>query len=557
MITVKSLYKKVKTLAREVTKVINAHPIITALVVVAVYFLLLQLQFLINGDIWAEAYMEYLPKAIRSGWEMVTAPSWEGYVTLLPSFFTTSFLSLHGPLGSVDVYFRIVTILFTAVSLVVLASKFTATLWPRLWQRLVVIVFLLLLLGHVSAFSFINIWYIGFVPIIVVALAAVRMNLWQQALYTIFGVAVAFTKPSILLVPFVVYRAIKTKEYISNGLVLVAAAVQTYLLFFATSNGERHIAANVFGVIKVMYLGVGTELLKFLHIAPNDLLVLVANLVLVALFCLLVWRRGIIVTALVGFALLFAVYSYVLPPDPSLGAYTTTPLEIFANIYKLQREILIGVFLVLPAALLLPDAWATLHTWVKSGVLRLALGAGVIVLIGLAVYRPIDAKSGSVALDITPFRSSLTQGNPACMPVAPLPSWSPGTNWYFQYKGGCEFVTLPRAPEPQEMTEPVNSKTFVAMPGKSQYNLMSVVVPVWVPAPHHRQVFHLTDNRTGMTFSGAVLSSPQNSVQFVAFNVHGLAEQPAYHFTLTSEGPAFVSGDQQLRSYGYFMLFAP
>ena len=535
---------------------ISNHPIVTALVSIAAYFILLQLSFVTSGDIWAEGYMEYLHKAVTFHWDAVTAPSWEGYMTLLPSFFSKLYISMQMPLGFIDIWYRLIAVVFAAGSLAIIASPLTRTVWPRLWQRLVVIAFLLFTLWHVSAFSFINIWYVGFVPIAILCMSAVPMRVWQKVAYTIFGVVLALTKPSVILMPFLVYRAIKTKEYISNGLIFIAACYQTYLLFFATSNGERHVPSDVLGIIKTLYVGVGTEVLKLVHIAPNDVLVALATMLVVGIFALLVWRRGWLMAGLAAFGFSFAVYSYVLAPDPSANTFTLTSAQLFADHYKLQREILIMAFFIVAIGMLLPDAWAKLRSLrAKWRPYAYAGGALAIVIFGIMVYRPIDTTSGSVAIDITPFRPTLTLRQPACMPVAPLPSWSPGTAWFFAQNGGCVFQGPSRAPAETAFTrDTINAPLRVA--GVEGHNLMTVMVPVNVAAPHTAKIVRLKEVESGMVFTGKIMATSQNGVQFVAFNVAGLPMRLEYSFIVAGEKGVRVApleGAESIVGYSYHM----
>jgi len=539
---------------------ISQHPVLVALICMGLYFGLLQLPFVMSGDIWAEAYMEYLHKALHAGWMSVIMPSWEGYVTLLPSFFTKLFVESGASLGIVDIYLRAVTIIFTVGSLAVIASPLTKPLLPRLWQRLLVILALLMTLWHISAFSFINIWYVGFIPLVVLALAAVKFNVWQKIAYTLFALCVAFTKPSIILLPFIVYRAVRTKEYITNGLIVAAIALQTYLLFFATSNGARNVVQGTWQIVHDMYVGMGTAVLKLLQFAPDDLLLAVANIALVLLLVLLIMRLGAVRAGLLAFGFAFSVYAYVLAPSAEGARPLADAAKLFADHYKIQRETLISMFLVLSAGLLLPHAWSAvqklpfrLQLWGRVAVLFIA-GFGI----GL-LYRPIDTMSHQVAVNIAPFRSALALRQPLCMPVAPTPSWSPGTNWYMAYGGGCETAGLLTASTLENLMLPVGEGIRIKVPGHGKHSLMAVMVPLRLELPYHKSAVVIEDVKTGMRFTSQIRAAHGGGAQFVAFNTSGLAAQESYEFILTTEVASFTIVDHTgtTPTQAYFMLPKP
>jgi hypothetical protein len=545
------------------TRMLNSilrHPVLIAIVMMAIYLCVFQLSFVRTGDIWAEAYMEYLAKALETGWITVVMPSWEGYVTLLPSFFTELFVSSGASLALIDTYLRAITIMFTIGSLAVIASPLTKPLLPRLWQRLLVILALLMTLWHVSAFSFINIWYVGFIPLIVLALAAVKFTAWQKVVYTLCALCVAFTKPSIILLPFVVYRAVRTKEYITNGLIVVAIALQTYLLFFATSNGARNVVQGIWQIVHDMYIGMGTAVLKLLQFAPDDLLLVIANIALVLLFLLLILRLGWVRAGLLAFGFAFSVYAYVLAPTAEGVRPIADAGKLFIDHYKIQRETLISMFLVLSAGLLLPYVWSAaqrlpirLQVWGRIAVLCSA-GFGI----GL-LYRPIDTMSHQVAINIAPFRSSLALRQPLCMPVAPTPSWSPGTNWYMSYGGGCETKGLLTASTLENLTLPVGEGVRIKVPGHGKHSLMAVMVPLRLELPYRKGAVVIEDVKTGMRFTTQIRAEHGGGAQFVAFNTSGLAAQDSYEFILTTEVVSYTLIDhtRTTPTQAYFMLHKP
>lgn len=539
---------------------IRQHPVLVALGIIAAYFFILQLPFIMSGDIWAEAYMEYLHKALHAGWISVIMPSWEGYVTLLPSFFTKVYVESGASLGMVDVYLRAVAVMFAAGSLVVIASPLTKPLLPALWQRLLVMLGLLLTLWHVSAFSFINIWYVGFIPIIILALAAVKFTVWQKVLYTLFALVVAFTKPSVILVPFIIYRAVRTKEYITNALILAAVAGQTYLLFFASSNGARNVVQSIWQIVHDMYVGMGASVLKLLQVAPSDITLAIANIALVLLLVLLILRLSVVRAGLLSFGFAFSVYAYVLAPSADTVRPAADAAAIFADYFKVQREMLIAMFLVLSAGLLLPHVWRGAARLKAQW--RVPARVAILFVTGFAlgfIYRPIDVSSHQVALDIAPFRSTLAMRQPLCMPVAPTPTWSQGTNWFMGFGGGCETIGGFKQDILASVAEPINDGRVVRVGGHGNHSLMTVMLPVRLEAQHSESIFTLEDVATGMRFTSRVKTGEAGGAQFVAFNTSGLASAENYEFIVTTEVSAYVvlDDDGYVPAQVYFMLHKP
>lgn len=524
-----------------------------------VYFALFQLPFVMSGDIWAEAYMEYLHKALHAGLVSVIMPSWEGYVTLLPSLFTKAYVEFGASLGVIDAYLRAVAVIFTIGSLAVIASPLTRTLLPQLWQRLIVILGLLLTLWHVSAFSFINIWYVGFIPIIVLALSAVKFKIWQQIAYTLFALSVAFTKPSIILAPFIVYRAIRTKEYVSNALILAAVVVQTYLLFFASSNGVRNVVQGTWHIVHDMYVGMGTAILKLVQVAPNDVTIVCANIGLVLLLVLLILRLGWVRAGLLAFGFAFSVYAYVLAPSADAVRPLADATAIFVDHYKIQREMLISMFLVLSLGFLLPHVWRGTRKFV--GAWQVPARIVVLFVVGFSlgyIYRPIDVSSHQVAVSIDPFRSTLAMKQPLCMPVAPTPSWSQGTNWFMAYGGGCETIGAFNMNALENLNQPIEDGQLVKIAGHGQHSLMTVMLPVRLAVPHKETTLTLENVATGARFTGK-LKADEGAAQFVAFNTSGLAVAELYEFVLKTEVPTYTATHDEgtVPAQAYFMLHKP
>src|SRR6266567_3643997 len=341
------------------SKKVHKHPIIITLLLIVIYLVIFQRDFITSSDVWAEGYSEYLAKSVSKSFFGAMAPSWEGYLTLIPSLLAKMYVHFFGGyLGYVGYYYRAVVILFTVASVIFIAAPINRKLIKNDYVRIVFSLATLFLLSHVSSFSFINVWYICFVPIILISLNTAKLSNKQQIWYVLLSLLAAFTKPSLILVPFVAYRAVKTKEYVSNGIILLAAFIQTYLTLFRTSD-TRVVTLGIKQLFLAIYLGNGVAPLKILHVHPNQLYVLVANLAVLGLFVLLLKKRGVLFTAVIAVGYLFSIYTNLLAPGTQTDFHA---LAIYNDIYKLQRELMTNFFVLLLVFL----NFETMHTYVRS-----------------------------------------------------------------------------------------------------------------------------------------------------------------------------------------------
>lgn len=524
------------------------------------YLALLQPQFMFTGDTWAEAYTEYLQKALTEGWAGVLASSWEGYVTILPSFFSQLFVALHGPLGMIDYYYRFVAVAFAVGSLAFVAAPFNRRVIRSDAARTLLAFALLLLLCHVSVFSFINIWYVGFVPLIFVALNPAQLSAVRQVAYVALGVLVAFTKPSIILAPFVAYRAIRTKEYISNGIILTGTLLQTYLLFFASELGARKVAIGAGDIAQALYYGSGVSVLKLVHIYPaHGWYVLLANIIVVGLFAVLFYYRRWWIGGLLLFAYAFSIYSNLLAPDVSTIFQAGA---IYDNHSKIQRDFLTHIFLVLLVSFAVaPIVWSLLSRKSQKilGVTTRSyvVAIGVVLAIVLArMFVVIDTTSSSVAADFSTFRHSMTTRQPICLPVAPAPTWSPGTNWYLQYINGCRPINFDKIPDIKSFKEPLTTPATFTVPSKDQPEKLQTLMLLVEAAGTDDAPITLTDVQSGIAYSTSVKHGSRDHMRYVSFNLNGFPQRDHYDFQIASTDPSLKLGsftDGKPAWYAYFV----
>jgi hypothetical protein len=505
---------------------LGQHPVALAFVLCALYLAFAQSSFLFSGDMWAESYAEFIPKAVdKPAWAII-APSWEGYLTVLPLFFTKFFYLSLVPLGGIDYFFRAVTVAFAVCCVAFLAAPMHRSIIRQDWLRIALGLAVLMLLSHLSSFSFINIWYIGFLPIMFLGLNQAPLSASRQILYTLYGVAVAFTKPSIILAPFLVYRAFKTKEYVSNGIILAATLVQTYLLFFANQGGARSVALSIGDIIQALYVGGGLSLLKIFSIYPHNAWYLLAANLLLWTCLVVVWRtKGLWIALLVAFAYAFSIYSNLLAP----GWQPTFDYQFLYNdTFKLQRAFVTNMVVVTMLFIVIGQAS------------KRAAKLIIVVLVGAVLaklYQPIDATSSKAYASAGPFRQSLTDGKPVCMPVAPNPNWAPGTNWYLQFHGGCTYTNFDKQLNIGATSLDLAKPLALHIDGTTDRDLKTVMVVVKMANQQQQGMLSLRDLATGQVFHSAVRPSPDH-LRFVAFDLGSLKAVTGYDFELTARGPS-------------------
>lgn len=535
---------------------VQRHLYLVTFATLLTFLAIFQRDFFFSATVWAESYTEYLNKILEGDWQDVIASSWEGYVTVLPSFFAKLYVAAHRPLGLIDFYYHYVTILFAVGSLAFLAAPIHRALIKSDITRVLLALALLMTLSHLSSFSFINVWYIGFVPIIFLALNPARLGKAQQVLYVFYAILIAFTKPSIILAPFVAYRAIKTKEYLSNGLILLATFWQTYLLFYATKNGTRNVASDLQTILEVLYAGSGVVVLKLLSIEPTHLLVVLANIIIVGMFALLYRYHGWKFATVLLCGYLFSIYSNLLAP----GTGFILQLDVIYNEqYKLQREILTRAIIILIVFLSVGHVIELVRKMGRYSKYVVLLLIAIFVLCAVRLYHPIDTVSSAVYIDASSFRQSLNNREAVCMPIVPTPTWSAGTNWYFQYKGGCSPKNFDKKPNYASFKTSLAKPVDLHVEGLAGHSIKSLMLLVKNPNDRPSQVV-LKDKTSGITMTAFVKPGSLDNLRFVAFNLAGYPEKESYDFELSSLDAPLLLGtfkDTDTPTYYSYYMGSP
>jgi len=535
----KSAFISTLSLVRlKLTPYVARHPGKCAGLLVLVFFVVFQRGVLLLGDVWAEGHAIFLGSSTFQHWGVVTAPTTEGYLSILPIFFAKAYVSAGLPIGYVDYYFRAVAVCFTLAVVAFTAAPINRKLIKSDNIRILFGLVVALLLTHLSVFTYINIWYLGFLPLCLIGLNTDALSIRKQIAYTVYGSLIALSKPSILLAPFVIFRAYRTKEYLSNTLILLASLWQTHLLFSAGPEVNRHMYANFANALQALYLGGSVALLKMISIFPSNIfLIVAANIVIVSIFIVLFRTRHWMIASLVLFGYLFSIYSNLLAP----GTITNFTAEaIYNNPYKLQRELLINMFLMLAVFLIAERVIIFIRTHRSShklfnGSLYLLLAA-----VFLRLYHPIDTTSSRVTIDIEPFRYGLDLHQPLCVPIAPAPNWSPGTSWFLQYRGGCTFVNFDKATDPMSFKQSLKTSVSFTAPGYEARELKTILVPLKTSSLENGQAI-LRERASGMLIISNVKASP-DGLRYVAFNTAGLPPRTSYEFDMYSAHSFLYAG---------------
>lgn len=527
----------------------------------ATYLLIFQAKFVFSGDIWAETFSEYVNEAVTLGWGEVIKSSWAGYLTIIPSFFSELYVALGLPLGYIDFYLRAVSLAFVVLCVSFIAHPINRRLIPHDGLRVLIAFIMLLSLRHVSTLSFINVWYAGFIVIALVSLSNVKLSkLWEVA-YTLFAIAVVFSKSSLVLLPFILYRAITTKRYMQSGLIATAIVWQTYLTVFSKNGyGNDELTVGLADIVRDLFLGAPVLTLKILHLSPSSPFVVLLMAIIMVALLVYAWKRlqkwQLLV---VGSSLAISMYLHIFAPDNNFKNLWQNFSALYDDTYKLQREFFITFLLLLALAILASAAYKALHRPDKK--LRMALYAlPVLILVGINPFSQIDNSSPGVSMSAGPYRASLNAGVSTCMPVPPTPSWNYESIWFFQYKGGCYLKQPAKEINYASFNNRLTTKgTPVTITTTPKDDLKSVLLLVKKQVGT-RPTLTLIEKGSGHTYTSQARSS-NSEYAFISFNVNNLGPRPeTYSFTLRpasgQQDGVFVGNFKDSKQpvlYGYFM----
>ena len=471
------------------------------------------------------------------------------------------------PLGYIDYYYRLIVIIFTVGSAALLALPQNRTVIKNDYLRIFLALSVLIALFDVASFSFINVWYIGLLPLICLYLSTESLPKKLDLFMGIFGALVALTKPFVILPPIALFRGLRSRQWVGPTIVILAGILQTYQILF---NDPRHVAGGVTTSIKVtlggIFTGSGVELLKLFSIPPTSFwFVIGANCILVALL-LCIWRKkGILVSSVLALTYVYAVYTYVLSPDTIVYTGLKNYQEIYFYGYKTQREITINNIILLSLFIVLDIVWSWIisrsHSIKPTFDALPRLFPLLILILLVGIYKPIDTTSASVSTaTLEPFRNTLNAGAPVCVPLSPTTYFLLESNWSYAYKGTCITPNHDLnvfQPDFANMVYPANNVLFSidAIYFRTSTNQLSgIVVPI-NNLTGTANTLYLEDTLTHSVFATPVKS--QAGVQYISFNTKEISKRNSYSFTINQaqQGLAvgLFRGGKGTIGYSYFI----
>ena len=504
------------------------------------YFLIFQFNFVFSGDSWAEAFPEYVNDALTLTWTEIFSSGWAGYLTVIPATLTNIYIWVGLPLSSIDFYFRIITLIFTIFSIAFIAHPINRSLIKNDLIRVFIAFLLVLSFRHISALAFINIWYVGFFVIILVSLT--KQNFTKKLyewLYTAFAVLVALSKTSLVVIPFVLYRTIVKKKYISGALIISAAILQTLLTIFAdTGYGGEDINFSIIDIIVNGFLSIGILTFKIIQVTPPSIVaVMLMSLAIIAMGVYLAYAKQFKQTVLIFFGLALSIYLHVFAPDNNFASLWTNYLDLYSDAGKYQREFLINFFILLIVGMFCSSLIISSKGKSKKAVITLVCLLGLVGLITVNPLNKIDITSAPVQTGMaSSFKTSLDINESVCVPVPPTPGWVYKARWFFQFRGGC-YSNTPQLPiNYSSFNTPITKEgTPLWINATSKDELKTVVVAIDVDENFIGDVT-LTDVSINKSFTQTV-ASKDGGIQFVSFNTTALGPRDAaYSLRLTYDG---------------------
>lgn len=540
--------------------------LVTALLCV-VYLCILQFPFVSSGDAWAEAFYEYVHGALVSGWQSFFQPGIAGYYNFLPKLLSYPYVILGLPLDKIDYFFRFGIIIFTVACVSFIAHPYNRTVIKNDGLRVSLSLLALMTLTHISTFSMINVWYVGFIPIILISLSDNRFkNEFPQILYAVFALAVCFTKPSIILLPLVWYRMIRHKEYLLGFIITFAIALQSLLLlssaFYAS---QAHPAASsLLTKTSSMFLYPGLLLLKTLKIEPHRLAaVILASLLLYVIVLFALKRLGAIRASVLTMSTGITLYTTLFPPDVPLGAVRTNFHALFRDVNKLQRDVVLQ-FLLMFVIILAIDLLVLNAAKTRQRAYTYA-GYSACIVIAFCTFRPIDVTAAGSYVNIDPFRNDLHARTVKCMPITPTALW--GTNyeipavtypWYFESApyGSCGRSNYSKIIDQQTFNLPLSKTPVLAIQLERAFPMRSLAIPLRTTSRSTTATITLKDLDTGNSYVAQIDKRQNDTMTYVIFNINGSSTEDHYRYRITSSNPGVYSGKFTDGSVANFMYYS-
>lgn len=531
------------------------------ILIISSYLLLFQSHFVFSGDQWAEAFPEYVNDAINGSWREIFNSGWAGYLTIIPSFLSKAYVELGLPLGYIDLFFRGITVTFTVLCVSFLGHPINRGIIKSDKIRVFAALMIILAIRHVSALAFINIWYLGFIVIILFSLSKEKISIPIQLIYTTFAVLTALSKSSLVLLPFVLYYAFRTKRYISSLAIISAVLLQTYLTVFSVNGyGSSGIKIQIIDIFKESFIGLGDYLFKILHLAPLSIYAVIASGVfMVAIFVFLLFKRGFWETSILGLGLFISIYLYIFAPDSGLTNLWINYPTLYNDIYKIQREFIIIFLIIIVFSMFVSTVLKNTKFSNNKKNVFISLLA-IAITISINPLAKIDTISPGLQSNISNYRYSLNNKESICMPVPPTQMWDYQAAWFFQYKGGCYTKQSPKQIDKDSFNNIIDDNGLnITIDSKPNDDIKTLTLLLKGNFNISKNQFILTDSKSGRSFTAI---SPKNSEEyhFINFNLTGLGpNNSGYSFIIKSlQNPGlYASGNFKDSSlpvtYSYFM----
>lgn len=549
------------------TSSIHNHPFIWAVVACFLYLIIFQFNFITTGDAWAESFAEYLDESLRKGVSEVFAQNWAGYLTVAPSAIAKLYVHFGGPIGYADYFFRLVVIGFAVISASLVALKMNRYIIKNDYIRIFFAISILAVLGDVASFSFINVWYIGFIPVILYCLYSNKLGTKSDVLMGSYGALISLTKPLLILMPLIVYRMVKTRQYAGSTILLIATSIQSYQILF---NDKRQIVSDsnfdILTALGALFTGSTTAVFKLFQSVPGSLLLLFIVAVGLCVVAWLLWQaKGVWLALWISLVFAFCVYTYALAPDGPAYYGIELYRDMASFNLKSQREILINSLLLLALFIGVDYLVSKYRTLSFVKIPRQKTSVFVIpicLLILCLVHRPIDTTSAGVTNQpLDAFRSQLNTEQPSCVPLAPSALFFPNANWSFSYKGTCQTLTHDLnifKPDFQHMESPIKGQVLIYDTKAfrlQRSELQAIVIPIVNRADDAPEVT-INEVNSGKKYSTTALGNG-GDIQLITFNTTGLSSQDKYKFIISSKSTGLYGANyleqRSLVTYPYFL----
>ena len=528
------------------------HPYWYAAGVLLLYLVTFQFTFVTTGDAWAEAFYEYVHGAMANGWQGFFHTGIAGYYNFLPKLFSYPLVLLNFPVGYIDYFFRFAVIAYTIGCIAYIAHSSNRYLIKNDYLRLLLALMTLMSYYHISSFSFINVWYVGFIPMILISLNPRKFDHeWQQLLYAGFAMSICLTKPSVIVLPLVVYRMIRHREWLLGAIITFAIGLES-LLFFTSEFYVRFssiIAQHVGLPVRIMnvMLYVGLLFLKLFQAYVTHLwLIAGAFLAVLGLIVVVIMARGVLQAALLALTGFIAAYTALYSPDtPPVDVNKLYELLLHDQM-KLQREVMISFFLLLFLFITLQYLRDHIKLLPKRPHLKTTLAAGVLLLLTGLEYRPLQALDARNYINIDAFRADLTAHRANCMPIPPTPSWlsydyqsGPTYPWYYENGayGSCDKQNYDKSINYHSFSSRIGSGRDITIENTTTKPITSLMVAVSNPNPHQTRSLALENIDTHQTYEATIKAKPNNDrLSYLAFNLRTEPQAATYRYILKEAG---------------------